>query len=86
MTVTMAAGITALLESVTCPRMALVVSPCAHRPPGTSNTAVIAKRVRWSARRIRRVELDLTADPSRNSGLAQDGLALTWKSGYTIRC
>jgi hypothetical protein len=76
MTVTVAPGTAAFVESVTCPRMALVVSPCAHESIGASETTAMLKSVRWSTRRIRRVELDLTADPSRNSGLAQDGLAL----------
>src|SRR5260370_29019873 len=72
MAVTVAAGTTALLESVTCPRMALVVSPCAHRSAGTTETATMARRVRWSTTRRQRLELDLTAHPSRISGLAND--------------
>jgi hypothetical protein len=73
MTVTAAPGTAAFVESVTCPRMALVVSPCPHESVGTSEMAVMVKKVRWSARRSRRLDLDLTANPSWISGPAKGG-------------
>src|SRR5208337_2223933 len=71
MTVTAAPGTAAFVGSVTCPRMALVVSPCAQESVGTSEMAAMVKKVRWSTRRRRRLELDLTANSSRISGLAK---------------
>ena len=59
-TVTVAPAMTALLESMAFPRMALVVSPWARAAVGMTDPAVIAKKMNRAKRTIC-VELDFTA-------------------------
>src|SRR5271165_883030 len=86
MTVTAAPGTKAFVESVICPRMALVVSPCAQESVGTSEMAAMVKKVRWSTRRRRRLALDLTANPSMISGLAKGRSCHSPRNQDTLYC
>src|SRR5271166_5800971 len=61
--VTIAAGTTASDESVTCPRMALVVSPWADASLGTRRTTARAERAPWAKKRRTPVQRSLIVFP-----------------------